>query len=711
MSSRDQDNEHNNMSDNIINDINAQMISNPNKISDIKSERNKKRLEQMRRRKENVCYGDGENEEEAEDIFEAEIEGQNEYYSNNLKEHAGLFSAFQSVSKRFQSDDSNELNAYKNNPQENKEEQFSVLSESLEEGNKNDIEVIVSDLECDLSNELDNNDNGLSANTNYFSNKINSLIFCATSNQKKSFIQFNNQLKNSLEAPSTTGKGTLSYMMALGEIAPEQKQQNYNVESVIEEEPENCTEIEPERKKREMKMSECLTMSKNSNYHNTMSIHSMNNAKPSSSYHKGSKSELMNIHSVIQSIQIVLEQRMDLQSELRLKKILDIKNALVETFKRPNSFNDFVYNNSLAICSNKDNSSSSFITRNILPLSVDLNPIKPHLLFDEEERSSLLNESKNSLIEVKDTNVNFEQELNLQLEKNNIPADEIDKEFTSATNMLLSSATKNNIQNTGTSSWSSFKKTKKQKVKAISYEISSAIKVEIVNADSSKQDKTLKQHTQSKSKVTFINNNYINNNINNISINIFPIKKQPTSPKLTFNRSHQLSYTHDLRKHLLISQGKAQSLFLNKSSFGEDFNFTSPKKKLMQGGNNGFNYQFSNTTANVTLTQKPQKKNDAKHRLMYKNTHNDNNTCISYINFITDHPLPLSDIMISMPNENTKGNKKIILDAIRYVNFPFSSLDHQKFAIDRLIKSRSSSFCLFIQKDVFKSKTYVYIIY
>lgn len=699
MSSLDQDNEDKIISNNYYScEIIDEIKSNEKRISDIKSKRNKKRLEQMKRRKENVCFVDEENDEDKPES-EVQIQGNSQQsQKDQQREDEGEFSNFQLVSKRFQSEDSDDLNAYRNNAQCNKEDQGSVLSESLEEENKNDIEVIVSDLECDLSNEFDTNDNGLfNKNSMHCNSKINSLIYYATSNQKKSFIQFNNQLKYSLEAPSNTGKGTLSYMMALGEIAPDQKQQNYNVENVIEEEPENFAEIEPEKKKREMKMSACLSLNKNANYQNTMS---------SSGYctHKGSKSELPNLHSIIQSIQMVLEKRMDLQKEQRLKKILEMKNALVETFKRPNSFNDFVYNNPSSINNNNKDSYSSINKRTVLPLSVDLNPHKSHLFFDEDERLSILNESKNSLIEVKDTNVNFEQELNLQLEKNNIPTDDIGKAFTDA-NILLTSTT--NHKNTGTSSWSSNKKAKKQKVKAISYEITSAIKVEIVNTDTLKQEKVPKQHKQSKSKITFTNNNYINNNINNISINIFPMKQQ-TNPKLTLNRSNHSSITHDIRKHLLISQGKAQSLFLHKSTFGEELNLVSSKKKSLPV-NHVFTYPSSNNNSNVP--QRQQKKNAMKHCLTYNNTHKDNNTCISYINFITDHPLPLSDIMISVPNCNSKGNKKIILEAIKYLNFPFSSLDHQKFAIDRLIKSRSSSYCIFIQKDSLNSKTYVIISY
>jgi hypothetical protein len=52
------------------------------------------------------------------------------------------------------------------------------------------------------------------------------------------------------------------------------------------------------------------------------------------------------------------------------------------------------------------------------------------------------------------------------------------------------------------------------------------------------------------------------------------------------------------------------------------------------------------------------------------------------------------------------SNKQIIIDAMSMLKFQISSLDHQKFSHDKLVKSKSKFFCLLISQDS-TNKTFV----
>ena len=246
--------------------------------------RNKLRMIQMKRKKENLSkIPDNNNDvnDNDDDYFESRKIHSHDRYSENLLHFS---------SKHFtEEDDSND-------------DELNIKNDSLNEittsnTNENNVEVIVSDLDCDLNEEDSDEENKPN-------NKNNTLIAITKAQRaQNSFIKINNKLRNSLDAYDGDKK-TCSYMMALG---GDDSKVNYEVDSIIEEEDENNHEMNNEGKCSEI--------------HNEMKA-------IDSATHKASKSEMINIDNIIEKIQ----QMIDREIEENLMKKQIIKNNLIEYF-------------------------------------------------------------------------------------------------------------------------------------------------------------------------------------------------------------------------------------------------------------------------------------------------------------------------------------------------------------------------------------------
>lgn len=167
--------------------------------------------------------------------------------------------------------------------------------------NDNNVEVIVSDLECDLNEEDSNEEENPIVNN---SAKTNSTLIAITkaTRAQNSFIKINNKLKTALES-NDLDKKTCSYMMALG--GGEDSKMNYEVDSIIEEEDE-LNHLNEEKADEEEPLK--IVVPK----------------------HKSSRSEMINIQSTIDKIQ----ERIDKEREDKLNQKKMIKNNLIELFSQ-----------------------------------------------------------------------------------------------------------------------------------------------------------------------------------------------------------------------------------------------------------------------------------------------------------------------------------------------------------------------------------------
>ena len=167
--------------------------------------------------------------------------------------------------------------------------------------NDNNVEVIVSDLECDLNEEDSNEEENPIVNN---SAKTNSTLIAITkaTRAQNSFIKINNKLKTALESKDSDKK-TCSYMMALG--GGEDSKMNYEVDSIIEEEDE-INHLNEEKADEEEPLK--IVVPK----------------------HKSSRSEMINIQSTIDKIQ----ERIDKEREDKLNQKKMIKNNLIELFSQ-----------------------------------------------------------------------------------------------------------------------------------------------------------------------------------------------------------------------------------------------------------------------------------------------------------------------------------------------------------------------------------------
>ena len=169
--------------------------------------------------------------------------------------------------------------------------------------NENNVEVIVSDLECDLNEEDSNEEDNPIVNN---AAKTNSTLIAITkaTRAQNSFIKINNKLKTALEA-NNSDKKTCSYMMALG--GGEDSKMNYEVDSIIEEEDElNHFNEEKADEVKEEPLKIVIPK------------------------HKSSRSEMINIQSTIDKIQ----ERIDKEREDKLNQKKLIKNNLIELFSQ-----------------------------------------------------------------------------------------------------------------------------------------------------------------------------------------------------------------------------------------------------------------------------------------------------------------------------------------------------------------------------------------
>ena len=225
--------------------------------------RNRLRMIQMKRKKENLSKI-VDNSPRNETLFNNEDFNR---YSENLIHFA---------SKHYTEEDDS------NDDANNKNDSLNEITTS--NMNENNVEVIVSDLDCDLNEEESDDDN---------QNKNNTLIAITKAQRaQNSFIKINNKLRNSLDAYDKDKK-TCSYLMALG---GDDSKVNYEVDSIIEEEDEGkCSEIK---------------------------------SMIDSSVHKASKSEMINIDSIIDKIQQMIDE--EIEENLMKKQI--IKHNLIEYF-------------------------------------------------------------------------------------------------------------------------------------------------------------------------------------------------------------------------------------------------------------------------------------------------------------------------------------------------------------------------------------------
>lgn len=97
-------------------------------------------------------------------------------------------------------------------------------------------------------------------------------------------------------------------------------------------------------------------------------------------------------------------------------------------------------------------------------------------------------------------------------------------------------------------------------------------------------------------------------------------------------------------------------------------------------------------------------KADLKHFLTYSDTKFENNYTKGSgnkmeLNFNCNHDNIRVNSETSLSSLLTHSNKQVIEDAMKSLKFHPSSLDHQRYSLEKLTKSKSKFFCLLICQD------------
>jgi hypothetical protein len=255
--------------------------------------------------------------------------------------------------------------------------------------------------------------------------------------------------------------------------------------------------------------------------------------------------------------------------------------------------------------------------------------------------------------------------------------------------------------------------------------------------------------SKSKSKIRRIyNNNYINNNINNISISIVNQEgnKIKSFHKPKINSIHSLSNNikNIYKKHMKnisinnfttkpVIEVDENKNFDDKTDRNRSINSNKNIRKTSLTNNSNTSRSNTITTAPNINTLNRSTKGDLKHYLTYSDTakidltssntflsrpFNTNVSQQSISNFYANTSSSLSNSVMntqinndylnirvnsessinSFLSSSTSSNKKTIIDAMKFLKFQSSSLDHQKFSLERLFRSKAKNFCLLINE-------------
>ena len=559
--------------------------SNSDSFYDTSTLRNSKRLEQMKRKKELLTSSN--------DIEECDSSNENsppeEIIHTRISANPILFPR-----KKYQNDLEDKVD----------EEQELMEKDSIGDTNPdNNIEVIISDLECDLDdNESDNEEKkNQSDNNNMFNKNATLIAITKATRSQNSFIKINNKLKTSLEKDSD--KKTNSYLMALGN---EDSKQNYEVDSIIEEEDD----IEVHNEENEQKKNVFTKIVS----------------------HKTSKSEMINITNTIEKI----KEKIDKENEINQMKKKEIKQNLIDIFTSGFGGEEYEEENENEIDDNEQHEvhisqNSIFETDNNLHteeqnFNNDNNYHYPHISDKSDNSSKLKGKTSN---------------------------------LSSGINVNLNSFNSSNSININQINFYKNYPVNDRRMKALSYEISTPVKINILTE---------------KNKSTSINS-LAKLPTKNHKLNSFPYSGTISSKKNQkchmHNKSHQCSLLiHDIRKKLLLNKGKAQSLYLKKTAISEE----NIAPQIYQ----------KKTTINKRI----------KHQLTFNNKAQNDTAMIS----ACYHTMPNSKSI------DLEGNKRLMMEAIKAMKFQFSSLDHQRFALEKINKSSSASFIAMVTNDfTFKS--------
>lgn len=260
------------------------------------------------------------------------------------------------------------------------------------------------------------------------------------------------------------------------------------------------------------------------------------------------------------------------------------------------------------------------------------------------------------------------------------------------------------------------------------FEINSPIALQILNSKEKEKENT----QENKAMYT---NNYINNNINNISISIVSNTNSNSNTKRKLvDRSKNNSITNDIRKKYhyktpsinLVNSEKIRSNSFSKNQMNVSIlengilkimshhainsgsshgSITGKDKKMVK------NKSLAGVNSCTPSKAKTNSKSDLKQFLIYseskpvsaqglyeKNEKTEKEYTLSFNSSIMDNKERVNSES-SVSSLIANSNKQIILEAMMELKFQTSSLDHQKFAYEKLYKSKAKFFSLLISID------------
>lgn len=239
----------------------------------------------------------------------------------------------------------------------------------------------------------------------------------------------------------------------------------------------------------------------------------------------------------------------------------------------------------------------------------------------------------------------------------------------SSTNFLNSAANANSYPN---ENFSCFQNKKIMKSQILNNRNNTIKTARLISPTNLHAGQNLNYNSTINNQINNSNFNLNSNNTNNNNCQLFSI------PNYNQILSNQGRNTKSDLKHLLVF---SESGILN--------NINAKKKN---------NLNYNNDIHNTSL--------------IYSKNKNQENQKIS-VNFNYSDKFDLINYRVNSESSLVNffsmvdSNKLLIMDVMKHLKYQFSSLDHQKMAMEKLIKSKSKNFCLLISEESSKKKIHV----